>query len=106
METPEFTHIYEPYCAPVKLREAPSPDQTAAAVADLILREVYPADYDHVFVYDNATAHKRRADGTLSARSSLRLWEITGLSSVTPVGDGQNGYFSRGTWMTRTEVDG
>ncbi|KAJ7187586.1 hypothetical protein GGX14DRAFT_580946 [Mycena pura] len=33
-----------------------------------ILTEVYPADFEHVFIYDNATIHKKRADGALSAR--------------------------------------
>ncbi|KAJ7210178.1 hypothetical protein GGX14DRAFT_626618 [Mycena pura] len=32
-----------------------------------ILTEVYP-NFEHVFIYDNATTHKKRADGALSAR--------------------------------------
>ncbi|KAJ7087942.1 hypothetical protein B0H15DRAFT_922898 [Mycena belliarum] len=32
-----------------------------------ILDELYPS-YEHVLVYDNATTHKKRADGALSAR--------------------------------------
>ncbi|KAJ7340558.1 hypothetical protein DFH08DRAFT_620997, partial [Mycena albidolilacea] len=28
----------------------------------------YP-DFDHVFIYDNATTHKKRSEGSLSARS-------------------------------------
>lgn len=41
--------------------------QEQAQVAMDILMESYP-DYEHVFVYDNASTHLKRADGSLSAR--------------------------------------
>src|ERR1700761_4114809 len=40
-------------------------EQAKAAIA--IVKDVWP-DYDHVFVYDNTTTHKKRAEGALSAR--------------------------------------
>ncbi|KAJ7192309.1 hypothetical protein GGX14DRAFT_537754 [Mycena pura] len=42
-----------------------------------IVTEVYP-DFEHAFVYDNATTHKKRADGSLSARKmpkGTKEWE-------------------------------
>jgi transposase len=38
-----------------------------AAAARALVKELYP-DFDHVFVYDNATTHKKRSEGSLSAR--------------------------------------
>jgi hypothetical protein len=39
-----------------------------AAAARALVKELWP-DFDHVFVYDNATTHKKRSEGSLSARS-------------------------------------
>ncbi|KAJ7445275.1 hypothetical protein FB451DRAFT_1412795 [Mycena latifolia] len=39
-----------------------------AAAARALVKELYP-DFDHVFVYDNATTHKKRSEGSLSART-------------------------------------
>ncbi|KAJ7018499.1 hypothetical protein C8F04DRAFT_1277640 [Mycena alexandri] len=39
-----------------------------AAAARALVKELYP-DFDHVFVYDNATTHKKRSEGSLSARA-------------------------------------
>ncbi|KAJ7504647.1 hypothetical protein B0H11DRAFT_2187092 [Mycena galericulata] len=49
------------YFTSVEVRE-----QAAAACA--LVKELYP-DFDHVFVYDNATTHKKRSEGSLSARN-------------------------------------
>jgi hypothetical protein len=39
-----------------------------AAAARALVKELYP-DFDHIFIYDNATTHKKRSEGSLSARS-------------------------------------
>ncbi|KAF7300228.1 hypothetical protein MKEN_01346700 [Mycena kentingensis (nom. inval.)] len=57
--------------------------QQQAETAAKLTSELWP-DFDHVFVYDNATTHKKRADGSLSARympkfpsKSTSNWLIT-----------------------------
>ncbi|KAJ6596323.1 hypothetical protein DFH09DRAFT_1272801 [Mycena vulgaris] len=39
-----------------------------AAAARALVKELWP-EFDHVFVYDNATTHKKRPEGSLSARA-------------------------------------
>jgi hypothetical protein len=64
-----------------------------------IVTEVYP-EYDHVFVYDNATTHRKRMDGALSARKMPKKtpppgknWlvevKVNGQSTHIPMSDGE-----------------
>jgi hypothetical protein len=63
-----------------------------------ILDEVYP-DFEHHFVYDNATTHKKRADGALSARKMPKgpTYDKNFMVSVNAYGtDGKQIYTTSG----------
>ncbi|KAJ6614479.1 hypothetical protein B0H10DRAFT_2221215 [Mycena sp. CBHHK59/15] len=55
-----------------------------ASAARALVKELYP-EFDHVFVYDNATTHKKRTEGSLSARSMPKGPSGTGLGAISDI---------------------
>ncbi|KAJ7616559.1 hypothetical protein FB45DRAFT_1105780 [Roridomyces roridus] len=70
-----------------------------------ILDEVYPG-FEHVFVYDNATTHKKRPDGSLSARQMPKFPSLKNNWLVTVNLTDSNGkpVFTTGGQLEKTKI--